>query len=130
MGPHHSRIGAAIEEAARGWRELDDGVAISRDSHYQLANRLAFTWKLAQLGVPVVLVYLGFTGDDGIAEAGKPFRDDADWQVAFGEYVDGVVPLGLFERRLELASTPIWLLSRSRPVLEISPPRRSRSSQY
>jgi len=53
-------------------------VRLDRDSHHQLANRLAFTWKLATLGIPVVLLY--FTGrDEGIADAGEPILDDAYW---------------------------------------------------
>jgi hypothetical protein len=119
---NHARIGGAIGEACDGWRQIDSRVSISRDSHYQLANRLAFTWKLATLGIPVVLIYVGFTGDEGIrADAGVPFANDADWQLAFAKYVEGTVPLELFDRRLEFGGTPVWLLSRSRPVLEQSP---------
>ena len=124
---NHERIGNAIEEACRGWQELDPDVCISRDDHYQLANRLAVAWKLATLGVPVVLVYLGFTGDTGIADAGRPFADDTDWQAAFDTYADEVGALGLFGQRHEIGATPVWLLSRSRPVIEISPPRHSGS---
>jgi hypothetical protein len=39
-----------------------DGWTLSRDSHYQLTNRFAWAWKLASMGVPVVLGYLGFQG--------------------------------------------------------------------
>jgi hypothetical protein len=35
---------------------------ISRDNRYQMSNRFAWSWKLASVGVPVVLVYLGFVG--------------------------------------------------------------------
>ena len=122
---NHERIGAAIAEACAGWKLVDDGVCISRDSHYQLANRLAFTWKLATLGIPVVLLYLGFTGDDGIRDAGRPFADDADWQNAFTAYVPDAVPLTMFQRRLDVESTPVWLLSRSRPVIHVSPAVRT-----
>jgi len=115
---NHARIGAAIEEACVGWRLLDDRVFISRDSHYQLANRLAFTWKLASLGIPVVLLYIGFTGKDGIR---KPFADDANWQDAFGKYTENTVPIELFDKRLEVESTPMWLISRSRTIIELSP---------
>ena len=38
---------------------------------------LAFTWKLTSLGIPTVVVYLGFLGDSGIANAGEPFSDEA-----------------------------------------------------
>lgn len=122
-GENHEHIGSAIDAACAGWRLIDPRVSICRDSHYQLANRLAFTWKLASLGIPVVLVYLGFTGDEGIREdVGAPFRDDTDWQRAFSEYAHGVVPLDLFDRRLDVGLSPVWLLSRSRPILQQSPP--------
>lgn len=120
---NHEQIGRAIVEACAGWQVLDTRVAITRDSHYQLSNRLAFTWKLASMGLPVVLVYLGFTGDAGISDAGEPFADNADWQRTFAEYAQSRVPLELFDGRLEVNGTPVWLLSRSREVLEPSPSR-------
>jgi hypothetical protein len=57
----HETIGAAIESARMGF-EAGTRLAwhISRDSHYQISNRFAWSWKLTQLGIPVVLVYLGF----------------------------------------------------------------------
>ena len=121
---NHDHIGVAIDEARRGWQSIDGRIHISRESHYQLANRLAFTWKLAVLGFPVVLLYLGFTGDEGLREeVGRPFIDDADWQSAFRAYSGGVVPMELFEKRLVIGSLPVWLLSRSRAVMSVSGPR-------
>lgn len=119
---NHERIGGAIADACTGWRTIDQRIDITRDSHYQLANRLAFTWKLATLGIPTILVYLGFTGDEGIRDAGQPFADDADWRKAFEAYASNAIPLELFDRCLTIASTPVWLMVRSRSVLEISPP--------
>ncbi|MFH1081682.1 MAG: hypothetical protein V1766_15710 [Pseudomonadota bacterium] len=115
---NHERIAAAIKEACAGWQHIDNRVLITHKSRYQLANRLAFAWKLASLGIPVVLVYLGFTGDEGIRGS---FMDDAAWQDAFDKYTFGNVPLGLFGKRLKVESTPIWLLSRCRQVTEMSP---------
>lgn len=120
---NHARIGQAIEEAQAGWRAIHPGVTISRSSHYQLANRMAHAWKIAEQGMPVVLVYLGFTGDDGIRDAGAPFVDDDDWQKAFAEHARGVVPPGLLGRRHLVGDTPLWFVSCSRPALESSPPR-------
>jgi hypothetical protein len=119
---NHERIGAAIDEACLGWRLIDPRVGISRDSHYQLANRLAFTWKLGTFGVPTVLVYLGFTGDEGIRDAGEPFPDAADWRQAFSEYTHDVVSLDLFEARHDLGEAPVWLALRTREALESSRP--------
>jgi hypothetical protein len=118
---NHKRIAEAIAEARNGLSALVPGVHIDRDSHYQLANRLAFSWKLASLGMPVVLVYLGFTGDSGIVDAGDPFRDDVHWREVFVGHSAGVVPVELFERKLEIEGTPLWVLVRSRGVLAPSP---------
>jgi hypothetical protein len=125
---NHERIGKAIKEACIGWQCIDNQVNISRDSHYQLANRLAFTWMLAKLGFPVVLLYLGFTGDKGIEDLGTPFSDDSDWQNAFAQYVTGTIPIDLFGKRHEFNNVPVWLLSRSRPVIGVSPPPRPKKS--
>jgi hypothetical protein len=120
---NHAQIVAAIDEACVGLRHLEDSVTISCSSHYQLANRLAFTWKLATLGVPTVLVYLGFYGDTGIRDVGPPFESDVDWRKAFDSYsaVSGSKPL--FEKRLECGAAPAWMFVRARHVLEVSPPK-------
>src|SRR5581483_5853402 len=64
---NRERIGAALAEASEGLKPFAPSIKLRIDSHYQLSNRLAFAWKLASLGVPTVLVYLGFWGDTGIA---------------------------------------------------------------
>ncbi len=117
---NHARIARAISEARDGLSRIVPGVKIGIASHYQLANRLAFAWKLASLGVPVVLVYLGFTGDTGIMDAGDPLLDERHWQDVFTQHAASVAPEGLFERRLEVHGTPLWMLIRSRLVLEPS----------
>lgn len=118
---NHQQIGAAIAEACTGLRRFNEAIAISCDTHYQLSNRIAFTWKLATLGLPTVLLYLGFLGDEGIRNVGEPFSDDAHWQRVFNQYANSVVPLNLFERRLECGVAPAWFLARSRRVLSPSP---------
>jgi hypothetical protein len=122
---NHKRIGLAIAEACRALQRMDASTAISRDSHYQLGNRVAFAWKLASLGVPTVLVYLGFTGDTGIVDAGAPFTGAAHWRAAFANYASSAVPDALLERRLDCGAPPAWLIVRDRPVLEVSQPRPS-----
>ena len=116
---NHHHIGVAIGEACAELQRISATTAISRDSHYQLSNRVAFAWKLASLGVPTVLVYLGFSGDGGIADAGEPFTDLAHWNTAFAAYAHSVVPKDLFERRINCGAAPAWLLVRSRPVIEV-----------
>jgi hypothetical protein len=119
---NHERIAAAIGDACSALRQLGATTQISRDTHYQLSNRVAFAWKLASLGVPTVLVYLGFLGDDGIVDAGQPFTDQSHWESVFGSYAYSVVPKELFEKRIDCGSAPIWILIRSRRVIEMSEP--------
>lgn len=122
---NHERIGRAIQEACVALRCVEPATTISRDSHYQLANRIAFTWKLASLGVPTVLVYLGFLGDHGIADAGAPFQDNAHWKNTFSAYAHKAVPRVLFERRIDCGAASAWFLERARDVLQVSGPRAS-----
>jgi hypothetical protein len=121
---NHVQIGHAISEACVALRRINDGTSIDRDSHYQLSNRVAFAWKLASLGIPTVLVYLGFYGDDGIADAGPPFKGAIHWREVFEEHSRAVVPTDLFERKLDIGAASTWFLVRSRPVIEISSVRQ------
>ena len=123
---NHERIGVAIGEARAALQRVSPSTAISRDSHYQLSNRVAFAWKLANAGVPTVLVYLGFWGDDGLADVGAYFQSSGHWESVFTEYARSVVPIDLFEYRIECGAAPMWLLVRSRQVIEASRPRLSK----
>ena len=123
---NHAHIGAAIAEAQRGLSAVLPGINIGHTSHYQLANRLAFGWKLATMGVPTVLLYTGFTGDEGIRDAGEPFADDAHWQAVFRAHLSDVCALCVLDVPLDLGVAKLWLLSRSTPVLRSSPARGRR----
>lgn len=73
----HDTIGAAIAQASTGLEPaLSRPFSISRDTHYQMSNRFAWAWKLTELGIPVVLVYLGFSKAQ---EMRKPFASHEDW---------------------------------------------------
>lgn len=118
---NHERIGQAIGEASAALDRIIPGVQISRDSHYQLANRVAYSWKLASMGVPIVLIYLGFTGDSGIADAGPPLRDPVHWRSLMCSYTAGVLPETFIDRRLPCGKAGMRMIVRSRLVLEASP---------
>lgn len=121
---NHAQIGAAIEEARQGLNTPAwNGFQITRDSHYQLANRMAFAWKLASLGVPTVLMYLGFVGDTGIPSAERPFMSEDEWTTAISAYAKGVLPddyvsLALRDQAAMLfGGVPFAFVIRSRPIL-------------
>jgi hypothetical protein len=125
---NHRQIRDRISEARRSLDEKISGVNIQRDSHYQLANRVAFAWKLAQCGMPTVLLYLGFLGDTGIVDVGIPFRDNDHWQRVMGAYIHGVLPQSFLETRIEFKDAgSMIILVRSLPVMEVSPAEVDRS---
>jgi hypothetical protein len=121
---NHTHIANAIAEARDGLAALLPYVAIDRDRHYQLSNRLAFGWKLASLGIPTVLVYLGFTGDQGIRDVGMPIADDEHWQSCLREHLAPVCSPEVLDAPLHVGPARLWVLARSRPVLEESEPLR------
>ena len=89
---NHDQIGRAIAEANKAFQAvMGKKWGLSRDSHYQLSNRFAWSWKLASLGIPVVLVYLGFLNAQDMARKGQLFQSEADWERTLKDYCDGVV---------------------------------------
>jgi hypothetical protein len=86
---NHSNIEVRIKEACDNLNTKNTGFNIST-SHYQLSNRVATAWILNQMEVPVVLLYLGFTGDTYFKK--DYFEDNTLWRQEFTKYIDGVVP--------------------------------------
>ena len=111
---NHERIGSAIEQARAGFRrEVGGSWRLARDRHYQLSNRFAWSWKLTVLGVPVVLVYLGFLNAEDMALDGALFRSENDWIHAMKDYARGVVEDTCWGKRLVLNGTPFRPLIRA-----------------
>jgi hypothetical protein len=87
---NHINIGKKIYEACHDLSEkTKQPYNFSIFSHYQLANRLTWAWKLALLRVPVCLVYIGFIGDKYFSDM---FENDDGWNKKLNNYLDGVVP--------------------------------------
>jgi hypothetical protein len=110
----HAPIGAAIKIACDG---LSAATAkswhISRDCNYQMSNRFAWGWKLASLGVPVVLIYLGFLRADDMEDKGVPFADDADWKLLVENHSSKLLPLEVWNERWTIDGTSFVPLVRS-----------------
>ena len=102
--PNHERIGRAIGEANAAFSQAT-GTAwnLSRDRNYQLSNRFAWCWKLASLGVPVVLVYLGFLNAD---EMDKPFQSLGEWESILKSHAGDTVDNAIWERGTVFRGTP------------------------
>jgi hypothetical protein len=117
-----ARIREAIAEAGRAFAALGVGKAFTAEAHYQLANRLAFAWKLASLGVPVALVYLGFCGDHGLVRIGAPLACEEHWCDLLRGHFSSCVPMKERELRVVVDGVPLWFAMRARDVLSQSPP--------
>ena len=100
---NHENIRQQIAKANTELNALcGTGFNLSLNSHYQLVNRLTYLWKLASIGVPVVLMYLGFTSDKYFEN--DYLRDDHHWQRIMGGYMQGVAPHGFPERGYSLTN--------------------------
>jgi len=110
---NEKRIHAAIQEANAGLNTILPGWKLSKDSHYQLCNRFAWSWKIASLGVPVILVYLGFLNAEEMVDQGSPFRSDYEWEGVVRKHSHGIIPDGAWNKRLEINDTPMYALIRT-----------------
>jgi hypothetical protein len=121
---NHARIGAALSEADASLNDIAPGFRVDRDSHYQFSNRIAFTWKLASLGLPTVLIYLGFTGDSGITDAGPMLADEGHWRTLMNRHVTGRLPSTALDRWIPAGDAQFYVTITARACLNSSPPRR------
>jgi len=111
---NHVQIGEVIC-AASGALAEDTGVrwALSRDSKYQMSNRFAWAWKLSNLGIPVVLVYLGFLNANEMRDQGSPLIDAADWQKIVKHHSETLFPAEVWDRSWTCAGQPFIPLIRA-----------------
>ena len=117
------KIAAALAEANDGLRCLTgEDWALSADRHYQLANRVAWSWKLATLDMPTVLVYLGFLDADEMKDQGRLFTNLNDWENCLFRHCNGVVPPCCWNRTFDVDGTPLMFLTRvcTQPLKAVS----------
>jgi hypothetical protein len=105
-------IKAALAQATVAWNQLLPGFALSADSHYQLSNRFAFAWKVAELGTPVVLVYLGFLNAHEMNGC-RLLVSDGQWRSCVMKKSAGLVPEDVWEKTFDVNGTPLTILIRS-----------------
>jgi hypothetical protein len=108
------RIDWAIRDASAALTE-DTRLtwALSRDWNYQMSNRFAWAWKVTDLGIPVVLVYLGFLRADEMSDQGKPLADAMDWQNVVKRHSQALFPATVWDQRWICGGQPLIPLIRS-----------------
>lgn len=110
---NHERIRLAIDEAAAEFeRATGKRWNISRDHHYQLSNRFAWSWKLVSLGIPVVLLYLGFLNAQDMAADGTLFSSAAEWDSTLKRHCISAVDETCWGQWVDIAGVPFIALAR------------------
>ena len=110
---NRERIRWAITEAAAGLRTATGSTwNLSPDSHYQLSNRFAWSWKLSSLGIPVVLLYLGFLNAEEMADRGQVFGSAGQWEASLRSHSEGVVDNRCWGQWIDIDGVPLLPLIR------------------
>jgi len=90
---NRKNIGEKLSKASDELEKLLPGWNLASQPHYQLSNRFAWSWQLAKMGVPVVLVYLGFLNANEMSKAGQSaFATHEAWVSRVLEYAGGTIP--------------------------------------
>jgi len=122
---NHVRIGAVVQEASLTL-SLSTGLpwALSRDWNYQMTNRFAWSCRLAEMGVPVVMAYLGFLNANEMA-VGKqvPFATPDDWDRLVRAHSASLFPQSVWGQSISVAGTCFIPIIRSfeQPLAQTTP---------
>ncbi len=76
--------------------------SLSIKHNYQMSNRFAWAWKLTELGIPVILVYLGFVKAAEMKDRGIPLNDQAIWTGLVMSHSKPLFPSQIWNRRWTL----------------------------
>lgn len=87
---------------------------------YQLSNRFAFAWKLASMGIPTILIYLGFIGAEEMGK--RHFKSHNDWKKCVEKGSEGIIPSEVWKTKTfyvngnKNTGTPLTFLIKSAKV--------------
>lgn len=110
-------IDRALAQASGALSGIMPGFSLSSATRYQLSNRFAFAWKLASMGIPVVLVYLGFLHAEELSEdKNELFLSHEDWRSCVLKGSEGIVPTEAWNKSFDIDGTPLTVLLRSAQV--------------
>jgi hypothetical protein len=113
---NHAQIDKACREASDALSNALPGWNLSVESHYQLCNRFSWTWKIASLGIPVVLIYLGFLDAQEMRDQGMPLDTPDHWERLVREHSRGIVPQAGWNQAIFVGGTPVHALIRSKTM--------------
>ena len=112
---NRARIAECIEEAnaaLEAWTDLH--WALSHEHHYQMANRFAWSWKLTDLGYPVILIYLGFLGAEEMRSGEQtPFDSHGEWEGSVKAHSETLFLAEVWDRQWVIRGQPFVSCIRS-----------------
>ena len=110
---NHEKIGLAINVANTNLQNAISGISISRDKCYQFSNRVAHAWWLANKGIPVVLLYLGFLNSEDMRSKYKVFNSHKDWEDCFINHTKKVGANELIDKAIDCGESSFITICRS-----------------
>ena len=97
---NRAQIGECIRQANQALSaETQMPWSLSIEHNYQTSNRFAWAWKLTELGIPVILVYLGFLKADEMEDRGIPISDEAIWTDMVISHSSSLFPAQVWNQR-------------------------------
>ncbi len=115
---NHEKIGICIAETSDSLSaETGYQWALSLEKNYQMANRFAWSWKLTELGIPVILVYLGFLQAEEMCTSGMtgqmPLASSEEWSALVRGHGNPLVPMEIWDKEMTLHGQPFIPLIRT-----------------
>jgi len=107
----------ALQEANAALNNHLSGFRLRHDEHYQISNRFAWSWKLASMNIPVILIYLGFLNAH---EMNTPtiFKEHDDWNKCVENYCYSKIPFDIWDSEVKTEKASFYPIIRS---IEIQP---------
>ncbi|MDO8588849.1 MAG: hypothetical protein Q7T82_17605 [Armatimonadota bacterium] len=104
---NHSQIGNCIKDASMALSSATGASwTLSRDRNYQMSNRFAWCWKLTELGISVILVYLGFLRAEEMRTSGTkpqtPLANSDHWAALVKDHSSSLFPIEIWNKELKL----------------------------
>lgn len=114
---NQEQIRFAIKQANSELNTIVRGWSLSEKKCYQLSNRFAWAWKVASLGIPVILVYLGFLNAKDMND-GKYIllSSDDQWRRCVIDRSAGIVPRTIWGKKIEIGGGSLVSLIRTADV--------------
>jgi hypothetical protein len=104
---NRKRIAACVKKAGAALsKSTSSNWELSITHHYEMSSRFTWACKLAELGMPVALVYLGFLNAGEMAERGLPFSKHGDWEALVKAHSRALFPDGVWGQRWMIAGQP------------------------